>query len=315
MSKAEEAQRLFGHSIMAGPMVRGSSHVFRMTCLRYGADVVFSPALNDLSLIASERREENGHTVLYANSNGHNSVVFRTCAEEKSHLVIQLMAKDGPTAATALKKVEDLASGIDLNCGCPEHFAVHRGCGSSLEIESAVDIVKTLTRETSLPVSVKFRVESELESSLQFAKAMENAGASMITVHGRLKADKHKGPVDYDKMKQIFEAVTIPTTGNGGVTSLVEAEHMRQKTGCNSVMICSAALKNPSVFSSTSATAAQSLAEMTTIGKLHNIPFRECRWSFQQIVTSTKALSRIAGESLNQADSWESMDSIIATLC
>lgn len=312
---ADEAKRLYERSFIAGPMVRASSHVFRAACVSSGADVVFSPGLVDLKIIQSERKTENGHTVLYCASNGHESAIFRTCAEEKPRLVLQLISNSSPDAVLAMKKIEDLASGIDLNCGCPEHFAVHRGCGSSLPVESAADIVKTLVRETSLPISVKFRVEPDIEKSLQFAKAVESAGASMITVHGRVKDQQHKGPVDYAKMKQIFESVNILTTGNGGITSLVEAEQMREQTGCNSVMICTAAMKNPSVFSGEPVSQTQAFADAVAIGKLHNIPFRECKWSLQQIVSGTKASAKLLAESFNPVDSWEAATELVIKHC
>lgn len=306
-----EAERLFGNSFIAGPMVRGSSHVFRMACLSHGADVVYSQGLVDIKLADSQRRDENGHTVFFSESNGHSEVVFRTCADERNCLILQLVSNDSATAIRAIQNAGDVAAGFDLNCGCPEHFAVHRGCGSSMQLEQAVDIIKALARATPKPVSVKFRVQEDVEQSIQFAQAMESAGAAAITVHGRLKEQKHKGTVDYAKMKQIFDSVKIFKIGNGGITSLVEAQRMKEETGCHSVMICNAALKNPSVFSPTMLTEAEALRDMVSVGKKHDIPFNECKWSLQQIIAGKKDLSKELGQSFSQCKAWEDLDTLM----
>ena len=306
-----EAERLYRSSFIAGPMVRGSSHVFRMTCLAHGANVVFSQGLVDLKLVQTERKDEDGHTVFVAESNGHSEVVFRTCAEERERLVLQLISNDSAKACEAAQKLEDVVSGFDLNCGCPEHFAVHRGCGSSMELEQTVDIVKALVRVTTKPVSVKFRVDEDVEKSIQFAQGVEAAGAAAITVHGRVKEQKHRGEVAYAKMKRIFESVKIWTIGNGGVTSLDEAQRMKEETGCNSVMICGAALKNPSVFSTNVLSHADALRDMVSVGKKHKIPFNECKWSLQQIIGAKKDLSKALNQTFSQCKTWEEVDAMI----
>lgn len=293
-------------ALIAAPMVRASSHVFRMTCLRYGADVVFSPGYTDLMVARAERRDEDGHVTLKAMSNGHESVVFRSCEEERERLVFQLVSNDAGNAVLAMKVVEDVVAGFDLNCGCPEHFAVHRGCGSSMDLETAVDIVKALVRETSKPVTIKFRVEEDVEKSIQFAQAMESAGAAGITVHGRRKEQKHSGNVDYEKMKRIFESVRIWTIGNGGVTSLAEADEMRAMTGCSGVMIGTAAMKNPAVFSREEKTPEEVFAEMIAVGREHAIPFMECKWSLQQVIPGSKPIM----QHLTRCKTWEELTAV-----
>jgi tRNA-dihydrouridine synthase 2 len=306
-----EARRLFSDGLLAGPMVRGSSHLFRCACLSYGATVVFSPGLVDLALNHSTRREENGHVSLWTEGNGHQSVIFQTCPFERDHLVLQLVSNDSANAVSAIQKVEDLISGIDLNCGCPETFAVHRGCGSAMELEAAVDIIKTLVRVSTKPVSVKFRVDPVVEKSIQFAKAVESAGASAITVHGRVKEQKHSGTVNYATMKVVFESVNCWKVGNGGVQSRADVERMKQETGCNSVMICSAALKNPSVFSANPAREIEAFAEMCKIAKAHSLGFRECKWSLDQVAHSTPAMAKAFGTKFAPCKSWEETEVLV----
>jgi tRNA-dihydrouridine synthase 2 len=286
---ASEAERLFGSSVIAGPMVRGSSHAFRCTCLSYGADVVFSPGLVDLSLNRAVRKDENGHVELWAEGSGHTSCVFQTCPAERSHLVLQLVSNDSANAIAAVRKLEDVIAGVDLNCGCPENFAVHRGCGSAIDVESASDILKALTRTTTKPVSVKFRVEHDVERSVQFARAVEAAGACAITIHGRVKEQKHQGEVDSAKMRTVFESVSCLKVGNGGVKSLAEAARMRAETGCHSVMICSAAMKNPSVFSPNPVSEMDAFAEMCKIGKGHGLASTNASGAWNRSPTRQRA--------------------------
>ncbi|OHT07378.1 dihydrouridine synthase [Tritrichomonas foetus] len=311
MTAQEVAEKLYTDTLIAGPMVRGSSHIFRISCLEHGCDVVFSPGLVDLALIKSTRVVENDHVMLISESNGHKSVIFQTCEEEKGKIVLQLVSND---SANAIKASEILANdvvGYDLNCGCPESFACHRGSGSAIELETAVDIVKGLSRNTSKPVSVKFRVFPEIEKTIQFAKAIEAAGAKAITVHGRLKEQKHHGEVDFAKMKAVFDSVKICTIGNGGVTSRSDAERMKNETGCNAVMISGAALRNPSIFREQPLSEIEALAAMAKVGKQHHLEFKDCKWSLQQVLQSQKSLSKAMGSSFSQAQTWEEADEVI----
>lgn len=311
MSAAEIAQKLYTNTLIAGPMVRGSSHIFRVSCLNYGADVVFSPGLVDLALISANRKVENDHVILTSDSNGHESEIFRTCETEKGKLVLQIVSNDSANAIKAYEKLAGEVVGVDLNCGCPENFAVHRETGSAIQLETAVDIVKGLSRNTTKPVSVKFRIFPEDEKSIQFAQAVESAGASAITVHGRLKEQKHKGDVNYEKMKLVFDHVKCCKIGNGGVGSREEAQKMKIETGCNAVMISSAALLNPSVFNSEIRPEVDVLAEMAKVGKQHHIEFKSCKWSLQQVIQSKKSISKSMSQPFNQAQTWEEFDDII----
>ena len=308
---ADVAKRLYNDTLIAGPMVRGSSHIFRISCLEHGADVVFSPGLVDLALIKTTRVIENDHVVFYSESNGHKSAIFQTCASEKGKIVLQLVSNDSANAVLAASHLAQDVVAYDLNCGCPESFACHRGSGSAIELDAAVDIVKGLVRNTDKPVSVKFRVLPEVEKSIQFAKAVVDAGASAITIHGRLKEQKHKGAVDYEKMKTVFDSVKCLKIGNGGVASRSDAEKMKNETGCNAVMISGAALKNPSVFRDEPFSEVQALSAMAKVGKQHHLEFQQCKWSLSQVTHATKSLSKTIGVEMDQASSWDEADKII----
>jgi tRNA-dihydrouridine synthase len=114
--------------------------------------------------------------------------------------------------------------------------------------QTVAEVVSTLRRNFDLPISVKHRLHSSIEESIQFAKACEMAGCSAVTLHGRVKEQKHTGSVAYDRMKLVFEHLSVAKIGNGRVKSREDARQMMAETGCDSIMISSAAIKNPSVF-------------------------------------------------------------------
>lgn len=235
--------------LFAGPMVRGSCLPFRLLCLEYGADGVYSPATS-VDAILNSTITDNDPNTLYFGWPDDPHVHFHTSEKERGKLVFQLVGHDPARAVQAVEKVFPLISAIDLNCGCPESFATSKGDGSALMKDPATvsDVISTLRRNFDLPISVKHRIHNNIEESIQFAVAAQNAGASGIAVHGRLKEQKNKGSVDYDDMKLIFEHINVAKIGNGGVKSRKDAFEMMKMTGCESVIISSAALKNPSVF-------------------------------------------------------------------
>jgi len=141
---------------------------------------------------------------------------------------------------------------IDLNCGCPVKKVVRRGAGAALmkEPEQIGEIVRAVKKAVSLPVSVKTRIgfSPAFPDHLTIAKIVEDAGADMIAVHGRYATNFHGGPADWEKLGQIKQALKIPVIGNGGVTTLAEADEMVRVSGVDGVMIGRGAVGNPWLF-------------------------------------------------------------------
>lgn len=233
----------------SGPMVRASCLPFRLECLEYGADGVFGPATTDQSILISHIDDSDPYT-LYFGWPDNPYVHFRSSPKESGKLVFQLLSHDPSLAIEAAQKVIGFSSAIDLNCGCPESFATSKGNGSALmnDPQTVSEVIKALRRNFNIPISVKHRIHPKIENSIQFAVACENAGASAITIHGRLKDQKNHGDVAYNDMKTVFEHIHVAKIGNGGVKSRAGGREMIENTGCDSVMISNAALKNPSVF-------------------------------------------------------------------
>ena len=289
---SEEKQNFYKNKVIAGPMVKASSLIFRLSSLHYGADLVFSPGLTDLSISQSKVREENGIYTLYRDDGNQKRYVFKTVPEEKEKLVLQLVSVDGPNASLAAQIVDNFVSAYDLNCGCPEKFACHRGGGSKITIDSMVDIIKTLNNTTSHPISVKIRIRDTLEETLQFAHAAEQSGVSAITIHGRLVENKRCGDVDLDHMKQAFDDIKVAKIANGGIKSLADGADMKLKTGCDSIMICSSAMKNPSVFSGTLKEVPDVLNTMIDFAEKYRENYEDAIYSLREVCTSSKAFNK-----------------------
>lgn len=141
---------------------------------------------------------------------------------------------------------------IDLNCGCPQRWAIQEKIGSYfMEADPQIlsDMIKQTKNRVSLPVSVKMRVHLDLHKTVQMAQNIEAAGARWITVHGRLRTQKSSEPVNYDAIKLVRENVSIPVIANGDIFSLDDANKTLEYTGVKGVMAARGLLRNPALFS------------------------------------------------------------------
>ena len=141
---------------------------------------------------------------------------------------------------------------IDINMGCPVPKVFNNGEGSKLldNIPLAQSIVKECVKSGKI-ITVKMRLGTQRPSfaALDLAKAVEQAGASMVTVHGRYRDDYYRGEIDYDKIAQIKGALKIPVIANGNIFSVKDAELCLDKTGADGVMLARGALSKPWLFS------------------------------------------------------------------
>ena len=141
---------------------------------------------------------------------------------------------------------------VDINMGCPVPKVFNNGEGSKLldNIPLAQSIVKECVK-SGKTITVKMRLGTQRPSfaALDLAKAVEQAGASMVTVHGRYRDDYYRGEIDYDKIAQIKGALKIPVIANGNLFSVKDAELCLDKTGADGVMLARGALSKPWLFS------------------------------------------------------------------
>ena len=141
---------------------------------------------------------------------------------------------------------------IDFNMGCPVPKVVNNHEGSSLmrEPKLAGEILRAMVRAVKKPVTVKIRKGfTEAESNaVEIAKIAEDAGAAAIAVHGRTREQYYSGKADWEIIRRVKEAVSIPVIGNGDIFTAGDAERMFRETGCDGVMAARGARGNPWLF-------------------------------------------------------------------
>ena len=225
--------------LIAAPMVDQSELAFRMLTREFGATLCVTP------MIHSRLSLENPNYLRKDN-------IFSTCASDRP-LLAQFCGNDAATLLAAAKLVEDEVDGIDLNLGCPQGIARRGRYGAFLleETDLLVNIVSTLHKGLKVPVTCKIRVLPTVERTIALAKALEAAGASLLTVHGRTKEEKKQGiaEADWSIIQKVKNAVGIPVVANGGISSYRDIDLCLSATGCDGVMTSEALLENPGMLS------------------------------------------------------------------
>ena len=166
---------------------------------------------------------------------------------------LQLFGADPDIISEQAKAIEELPFQIlDINMGCPVPKVVKNGEGSALMKNPRLvyDVVYKTVRAISTPVTVKIRkgFDEEHVNAVEIAKIIEEAGGAAVAVHGRTREQYYSGKADWDIIRQVKEAVSIPVIGNGDVTGSLAAEQLLEETGCDGVMIGRGCQGNPWIF-------------------------------------------------------------------
>ncbi|MDE7121624.1 MAG: tRNA dihydrouridine synthase DusB [Oscillospiraceae bacterium] len=166
---------------------------------------------------------------------------------------LQLFGSEPEFIARAVNLIQDYnPDWIDLNMGCPVPKVVNTGAGSALmkQPELAAECVRSAVREASVPITVKMRIgwDEHSVNAVEFARYMQDAGASLLTVHGRTRSQLYAGKADWDMIRQVKQAVKIPVIGNGDIRNAQDCEAMYQQTGVDLVAVGRASYGNPWIF-------------------------------------------------------------------
>ncbi len=141
---------------------------------------------------------------------------------------------------------------IDINAGCPAAEVTRTGAGAALlaNVAKLRLLVRRAVQATSIPVSVKVRVgtHARREEIVDIARAVEDAGAAWLTVHGRSRYTRYDVPADWEAIRHAREQVRIPVVGNGDVFSAADALRMMRETGCDAVLVARGSLGYPWIF-------------------------------------------------------------------
>lgn len=231
-----------------------TDRAFRTLCLRYGAGLTYS------EMVSAKGLEYNGV----------KTFALTDPAEEERALAVQLFGNEPECMARQAHRVQerlgDRLALIDVNMGCPVRKVVRRGEGSALMNTPllAADIVKAIVSEVDVPVTAKFRSgwTNEDRNAVEFAKCLEQAGASLLAVHGRSARQMYRGAADWDVIAQVKKAVSVPVAGSGDVFSHQDALDMQQRCGVDAVMVARGSRGNPWIFSGHEPTATERVQAM-----------------------------------------------------
>lgn len=165
---------------------------------------------------------------------------------------MQIFGSDPETMGFAAKYVSQFADIVDINMGCPAPKVVKNGDGSKLllNLEKAQEIIKSVVKFSTKPVTVKFRKgwNDEKIVACELARIAEECGVSAITIHGRTREQYYTGKADLDIIKKVKESVKIPVIGNGDIIDEESAIKMFEYTGVDGIMIGRGTIGNPWIF-------------------------------------------------------------------
>ena len=262
-------------NVWLAPMAGYSDAAFRAVCVRHGASLCFAEMVS-----ADALSRDNGTTL---------RLLLKAPSERLTGF--QIFTSNASLAGAAVRRIAPLDPAIiDLNCGCSVPKVLKADCGAMLLRNPALigSIVAAMKAETDLPVSVKLRSGWD-SSTLNYqacAEAAVRAGASLVSLHARTRAQAFTGKANWEHIRMLKESCPVPVFGSGDLFTAEDCAEMIGQTGCDGVMLARGCLGNPFLFEE---------AEALLSGRVDAQPL-DARVKLQTAMEHLRLLANAAGE-------------------
>ena len=225
--------------IMLAPLAGVTDAAFRIICEKYGDDKTFSEMASVNALVYDNKQTDD---IIYI-------------SPKEQHANIQIFGRDPEKIERAIKeKINPVKNITDLsfNMGCPAPKIYKNGEGSALmqEVDLVDKITKTLVKSTDKKINVKFRlgVDEQNKNFVEIGKICEDNGVDYVILHGRTRDQHYSGNANWNDIRKLKEALTIPVIANGDVFSVKDFVNIINTTNADGVMLARGAMGNPFLF-------------------------------------------------------------------
>ena len=225
-----------GNGLTLAPMAGVTDRTFRMLCRRQGADYVVSEMISAKAIAYGDRKTPE----------------LARLGEDEHPAALQIFGSDPSIMAEAAAWLcaNYAPDVIDINMGCPMPKIVNNGDGCALmkDLKKAESVIRAVVSATELPVSVKFRSGYDTVTAVETAKIIEQSGADAICIHPRTREMYYSGKADWNIIRAVKSAVSVPVFGNGDVFGPEDAKNMYEQTGVDGIAVGRGTLGNPFIF-------------------------------------------------------------------